>query len=107
MTIPDHECSIAGCDSPIKAKALCNLHYMRSYRHGSPSVVRTNRSYIGRPADLVDDVQWLMDGGMSAERALKQIGITAPPVIRAYQEVGAEVPDSLREIKRKRREYAA
>ena len=29
-------CSVAACVLPVKAKALCNAHYLRSIRFGNP-----------------------------------------------------------------------
>ena len=32
-------CSVAGCERPVKATGLCNLHWQRQWRHGSADVV--------------------------------------------------------------------
>jgi hypothetical protein len=31
------QCSIDGCERPVKAKGWCYAHYMRDYRYGSPT----------------------------------------------------------------------
>lgn len=33
---PKTECSIVGCEEPIKGRGYCNLHYQRWYHHGNP-----------------------------------------------------------------------
>lgn len=50
----DKTCSVAGCDTLVKAKNLCRKHYLQAYRTGSPSRVilddgyTTNRGYKAR-----------------------------------------------------------
>ena len=36
----DGRCSFDGCDSPIKAKRLCNAHYLQERKHGSLTPAR-------------------------------------------------------------------
>jgi hypothetical protein len=33
-------CTIEGCEKPMRAKGLCNVHYLRKRRHGNPAVYK-------------------------------------------------------------------
>lgn len=37
------QCSVEGCDNPVRAAGLCNKHYLRQWRHGDPETVKTRR----------------------------------------------------------------
>lgn len=32
------QCSVEGCERPVKGKGMCNMHYLRWYKHGNPLV---------------------------------------------------------------------
>ncbi len=67
-------CSIPGCSAAVKAKALCDKHYQRDWKHGSPTNTRPNdwgargahplyKTYTwhrrGRPKSMCDE--WAND----------------------------------------------
>lgn len=39
-----NECTIDGCDKPVKAKGLCSMHHQRWRRHGDPLVTKVRQS---------------------------------------------------------------
>lgn len=45
MTSSHRRCSVAGCDRPVFARALCGSHYKRHWRYGD---VEGGGRYIGR-----------------------------------------------------------
>ncbi len=40
-------CKVENCENKIRAKNLCNKHYLRSYRHGDPLFTERERSITG------------------------------------------------------------
>ena len=44
------KCSIRSCRAPLVAHGLCRKHYLRKWRHGSPSTVKLPKDYVPRGA---------------------------------------------------------
>ena len=40
MTQKTNSCAIEGCEAPASARGLCPRHYVRTRRHGDPTVVK-------------------------------------------------------------------
>ncbi|RCW41633.1 hypothetical protein DFP97_12269 [Paenibacillus prosopidis] len=40
-----NQCTIDGCDNPIKAKGLCSMHHQRWYRYGDPLYQKFRQQY--------------------------------------------------------------
>lgn len=41
----NNQCSIEGCEKPIRCKGLCKAHHLRQWRHGSPMLGGPSRGH--------------------------------------------------------------
>jgi hypothetical protein len=39
-TVPTRSCTIEGCDEPVKARGLCNPHYIADQNYGDPTAAQ-------------------------------------------------------------------
>lgn len=58
-------CTVAGCERPVRYRALCNAHYLRKLRHGDPlgSGRRTLRERFESKVIRVESGCWEWSGG--------------------------------------------
>ena len=62
-------CEIDGCDRPHHGRGFCSLHYQRWAAHGDPIGTDPRTA-----AETVEEVEWLLSGGESAENVAARLG---------------------------------
>lgn len=84
-------CAIPACENHVRALGLCNKHYVRQRKHGSPYVVLVRRPcvYCGLPYDATSARQvWcpICVPDKRARARMRRYGISEPD----YQKLLAE-----------------
>jgi len=71
------QCSVEGCEQKHYSRGLCQMHYIRLKRHGSPLVCISNqdRRNVRLSEKKVIEIRKMREAGLTQEAVAKHFGI--------------------------------
>ena len=76
-------CAWLGCDAAPRSNRVCNRHRLRTLRAGQRAAGLSEPRMT--PAERLDELEWLLDGGTWVPGAVARLGWTLPSARRAAE----------------------